>query len=164
MKKRFRNLTASLCLLGALQMAPVPACGQPDPLSPATQSSPATEATPPTQALPATESTPRPTLGVLLLDDRWNWEARRQERWPHPKRPGLVTDWRELLDPEVAGHLTPEQQALLLSDPRRLLASRHGAVLFRPQRLLLIGPKIKGRVSSLQVDLVTGARQSLEAP
>ncbi len=152
MRNRFRRAAASLGLVFLLLLAPPPACAQPE------------LPTPDTGAAPDTQAAPKPDLGVLLLDDRWIWEARRQERWSSPRLPGLVTDWKALLAPEVAGHLTPEQQALLLSDPRRLLASRHSAALFRPHRLLLIGPEVRGRVSSLQVDLLSGARQPLEAP
>ncbi len=146
MRLRFLDAPTVFLLVFLLRLLPAPAWGAPQ-----------TSAT-------AVDAEPAPILGVLLLDEQWNWDASRQERWQPPRLAGVVTDWRALFAPEVVRNLSPEQQASLLSDPRRLLASRHSAALFRPRRLLLIGPEVDGRVSGLQVDLVTGARQGLQAP
>ena len=103
-----------------------------------------------------------PLLGVLLLDRDWNWTPRTQEDLSLPTQPGLIHDWQDLLDPGATRNLTVEQKARLLANPRRLLASRHRTALFRPGRLLLIASD--GETAALQVDLASGARQTLQAP
>lgn len=103
-----------------------------------------------------------PVLGVLLLDRDWNWTPRTQEALALAETPGLVRDWRQLLDPVATRNLSPEQKARLLANPRRLLASRHRTSLLKPGRLLLIAPQ--DPVSGLLVDLASGARQTLHAP
>jgi len=103
-----------------------------------------------------------PVLGVLLLDRDWNWTPRTQEDLSLPAQPGLILDWQDLFKPGVTRNLTIEQKARLLTNPRRLLASRHRAALLRPDRLLLISSD--GETTGLQVDLASGARQTLQAP
>lgn len=103
-----------------------------------------------------------PVLGVLLLDDEWRWGPGNELRLP--SREGLVTDWREMLDPSVAGELTEAQKQVLLEDPRRLLASAYTAKILRPARLLLIGPTLEGRVTALHVDLQTSVRRVVVGP
>jgi len=103
-----------------------------------------------------------PILGVLLLDRNWNWTPQTQEDLALTAQPGLIGDWHDLFDPGATRNLTVEQKARLLANPRRLLTSRHCASLLRPDRILLLcsGDQSAG----LQVDLASGARQTLQAP
>lgn len=115
-------------------------------------------------APPVSAQETQPALGVLLLNEEWTWTARHQERMKLPQRPGLVSDWHALFDPVAGRRLSDAQKQRLLSDPRRLLASRSSAAILRPRRLLLVGPETDGRVPALQVDLATGARETLQSP
>ncbi len=117
----------------------------------------------PAQTRPQPAGTP--LVYVLVVDDRGEWRADRQERFvlpPDESRPGgLSTDWKALTATRPFRLQAYDQRLLLLRYPERLLSSSWANSYFSARHVLVLRPLDRDRVEGRLFDLETGRDRAL---
>ncbi len=97
----------------------------------------------------------RPRWGIIQIGKEGNILHDKISLPEAANKAAVVTDIKQLIDPNLQAILTPQQLAALEERPQTILASDLAPMVFNCQRLLLLMPQTRSGFSAIDVNLRT---------